>query len=191
MNPALLTIAFLALSLPALPASAPQNEPSPDTPIASWVRHRVTIPAASQVDLSHLGVHTHANFIRFATGSVDVGKMQADQTLYRNVHVTGHCRLPTDRAALPPGFESLLQQDGPVPTSGPIDGSPGWSYHPADKSGHHQITFSVPTRFANWVACQPPALRHRYKALHSYSLEITWEERGGGVGEGAHALFSS
>ena len=95
----------------ALPAAAQ----SPDAPAGGWVAHHVTIPAASQVDYSHLGVHTHANAVLFNTGALDIGKMQADGARYRNVRVVGHCRLPTDRAALPPGFDSLLKDYGPDP----------------------------------------------------------------------------
>ena len=133
------------------------------------------------MDLSHLGGHTHANSLCFGTGRLDIAAMQADKIAqsYRDVRVVGHCRLPTDRAALPPGFESLQPSVGLIPTYGSIDGKPGWSFVAATQKGRHVVIFSVPTRFANWVAGQPLALRRRYKDPRSYSLEVIWEERKG------------
>ena len=171
--PTFLLLLTLALALPAAAQA-------PDASAGFWVPHRVTVPAASQVDYSHLGVHTHANAVLFDTGALDIGQMQSDGTRFRSVRVVGHCRLPTERAALPPGFDALLKDYGPVPAYGPIDGSPGWSSHPFHEDGRNGVKFVVPTRFANWVAGLTPAARHRYKSLHSYSLEITWEERDGG-----------
>ncbi len=144
---------------------------------AQSAAHHVTIPAAVEVDLSHLGEHTHANRLRFDTGRLDVAAMQADGARYRSVRVVGHCRLPTDHAALPPGFEALQKSFGPIPTYGPMDGRPGWSSAASTVKGRHEVTFSVPTRFANWVAGRPVAVRRRYKDPKSYSLEVTWEER--------------
>ena len=165
----------------ALPAAAQQ-----DAPPVPWVAHRVLVPAAAQVDLSHLGAHTHANVIRFDTGNLDVGGLRSGRpsARLRSVRVVGHCRLPTDRAALPPGLSALLQDYGknygPVPTYGPIDGNPGWSFVISHVHGRIRVRYTVPTRFANWVAAQPPALRRRYLDPHSYSLEITWEQQGAG-----------
>ena len=168
--------AICLLLLIVLPAAAQSCKAS----VGEWVPHHVTIHAAARMDYSHLGVHTHANALVFDTGALDIGQMQSDGTRFRSVRVVGHCRLPTERAALPPGFDALLKDYGPVPAYGPIDGSPGWSSHPFHANGHNGVKFVVPTRFANWVAGQPPALRHRYKSLHSYSLDIAWEERAGG-----------
>ena len=171
------TVTFLLLLISLALSAAAQ---SPDAPAGGWIAHHVTIPAAAQVDYSHLGVHTHANAVLFNTGSLDIGQMQSDATRYRNIRVVGHCRLPTDRAALPPGFDALLKDYGPVPAYGPMDGQPGWSSHPFHAKGRNGVKFVVPTRFANWVAGLTPAARHRYQSLNSYSLDMTWEERGGG-----------
>lgn len=148
-------------------------------PAGPWSPHHVLISTAARVDLSHLGIHTHADFVRFDAGTLDVAAMQADKTAvqYRNLSLVAHCRLPTDRAALPPGLDSLQKSYGPIPTYGPIDGKPGWSVGSVFvRNGQTWVQFSAPSRFANWVAAQKPALRRRYKDPHSYSLEIRWEE---------------
>ena len=156
----------------------PDAVPRQIAPAGRWVAHHLTLPTAAKVDLSHLGVHTHANFLCFLTGTLNISTMQADKSAprYRRVRVVGHCRLPTARAALPPDFAALQRDVGAIPTYGPIDGKPGWSFHASMQGGRNEVIFSVPTRFANWVAGQPQAVRRRYQDPRSYSLEVTWEE---------------
>jgi hypothetical protein len=172
----------------AAPVSA-QEKTRADAPAIKqetgpWVMHRHTIPQASRVDLSHLGVHTHANVITFDTGALNVTAMQADrsQARYRSVTLVGKCRLDTDHAALPPAFKDFASDIGKVPNPyGPIDGrlhgKPGWVTAAYREGAHNRVRISVPTRFANWVAGQKPQRRRQYQDRRSYTLQITWQER--------------
>jgi hypothetical protein len=144
----------------------------------AWTAHKVIISAASAVEVTRLGVHTHANYLLFRTGATNVTALRADPHV-RLVRVTAHCRYPTDRAALPPGFTWLVKDASAVPTLGAIDGQPGWSVSKIyTNNDTNLIRVSVPTRFANWLAAQPPSVRRRYQNLKSYSLEINWEQQG-------------
>ena len=141
------------------------------------------IAHASQVDLSHTGIHTHANFLLFDTGSLDVARQQ-DKSGHSHLTVIGHSRLNTDHAALPPEYQSLSEGDPPLDNPyGPIDGQqrgkPGWATLPFTLNGRHWVKILVPTRFANWVALQPKARRRRYMDGRNYSLEIRREEEKG------------
>jgi hypothetical protein len=127
---------------------------------------------AARVDISHLGVHTHANLVLFQLSLQEAAILQGSS----HVRVVAHCRLPTNKASMPPGFQWLAHDYGAIPTYGPIDGSPGWSVSDVfAKNGKKFVKVSVPSRFANWVASQPSALRLRYQNRRNYSLEIRWE----------------
>ncbi len=167
---------FFLSALIALAVGAAAQSPAPG--MGHWTPRRVVVPAASRVDISHLGVHTHADLLLFPLSAQSVAALQGGPQ-FRAVRVVAHCRLPTDQAALPPGFGWLTKDAGPIPTSGAIDGDPGWSISPLfQEGGRDFVKVSVPTRFANWVAGQPPAVQKRYRNRQSYSLEITWEEQG-------------
>ena len=75
-----------------------------------------------------MGIHTHANFILFDTGAHNLAAMQADPADYPRLTFKAHSRLPTDRAALPPGL--AMPGDPPLDNPyGPMDGGakgPGW-----------------------------------------------------------------
>ena len=142
---------------------------------------RLVVPRAARVDLGHTGIHTHANFIVFDTGTRDLLAMQADPVHFPRLTLRAHSRLPTDRAALPPDF--AMPGDPPLPNPyGPMDGGggrPGWSVIPLHRSGRSGATVNaakvvVPTRFANWVALQPPARRKAYLDPRRYWLEAHW-----------------
>ena len=134
------------------------------------------IPSASRLDLSHTGIHTHANFVLFDTGKRDLAAMQRDPAQYPHLIIRADTRLDTDHAALPPDL--MMQGDPPLDNPyGPIGGGhgkPGWSVTPLAKNGRHLMKVSVPTRFANWLALQTPARRKRYLAPRQYRLEVRW-----------------
>jgi len=142
---------------------------------------RLVIPRASRVDISHVGIHTHANFISFDTGAHDLAAMQADPADYPRLTFKAHSRLPTDRAALPPGL--AMPGDPPLDNPyGAMDGGatrPGWGVvvlHQGgrDQGGRNTAKVAVPTRFANWVALQPAARRKAYGDPRGYWLEVRW-----------------
>ena len=123
-----------------------------------------------------MGIHTHANFISFDTGTRDLAAMQADPVHFPHLRLRAHSRLPTDHAALPPDL--AMPGDPPLPNPyGPIDGGakgPGWAVLASRQGGHNAARVSVPTRFANWVALQPPARRKDYSDPRRYWLEARW-----------------
>ncbi len=133
----------------------------------------VTIPRASSVVLGVLGVHTHADYLLFDTGTRDFSRVSP-------LTLRAFCRLPTDRAALPPDLAAFSRPgDPPLPNPyGPISGGggrPGWTALPEHRGGRNVVRVLVPTRFANWLAAQPPARRRAYRRPDSYSLRIGWE----------------
>ena len=136
----------------------------------------VVIPHAARVDLSHVGMHTHENFVRFDTGTLDVAAMRQDAARYPHLTVRGSSRLPTDHAALPPEWAS--PGDAPLDNPyGPIQGQgkrPGWEVTAGQEGGKNWVKVIVPTRFANWVALQPEKVRRRYLDPRSYSLRVRW-----------------
>lgn len=145
--------------------------------------HRVVIPAATRLEIGHTGIHTHANFLLFATGHWDVGAMRRDPAHFPHLSVRGRSDLPTDHAALPP--ELTQTGDPPLPNPyGPIEGDGavrhGWDVitgkvNTGTVSGENGARVLVPTRFANWLALQPAARRHRYADRRHWRLEIRWE----------------
>ncbi|MDQ2798579.1 MAG: hypothetical protein M3Y13_02925 [Armatimonadota bacterium] len=134
------------------------------------------IPRAVRLDLRHTGIHTHANFVMFNTGSHDLAAMQRDPARYPHLTIRAETRLDTDHAALPPDL--TMPGDPPLDNPyGPIGGGhgkPGWSVMPLAKNGRHLVKVSVPTRFANWLALQPAARRKRYLDPRQYQLEVRW-----------------
>lgn len=144
---------------------------------------RLVVPRASRVDIGHTGIHTHANFIQFDTGARDLAAMQADPVHFPHLTLRAHSRLPTDRAALPPGL--AMPGDPPLPNPyGPMDGGakgPGWGVSPTRLAGRGGAVTNgarvvVPSRFANWVALQSPARRKAYLDPRRYWLEVRWGE---------------
>ena len=139
---------------------------------------RLVIPRAARVDIGHTGIHTHANFIFFDTGAHDLLAMQADPVHFPHLTLRAHSRLPTDHAALPPDL--AMPGDPPLPNPfGPIEGGggkPGWSVFPQHEGKRSRAKVTVPTRFANWVALQPPARRKAYLDPRRYWLEVRWGE---------------
>lgn len=161
-------LAVLVLALTCLEVLCP--------PAGAQPPGRRVISGASRLALSRTGIHTHADFILFDTGELDLAALQKDPARYPALKVTAHCRLSTDHAALPP--ELAAPGDPPLPNPyGPIDGGtgkPGWGIVPFNKNGRHQAKVLVPTRFANWLALQPPARRKVYLDPRRYWLEVRW-----------------
>ena len=148
-------------------------------PVRAQAPHQVTVARAAAVSLNHLGVHTHANFLLFSTGALDVVKMSQDPARFPGLKLRAFCSLPTDHAALPPDLAAFSSPgDLPLPSPyGPISGGggrPGWTPLPVRLNGKNCVKVLVPTRFANWLALQPPAKRRAYLQPERYSLQITW-----------------
>lgn len=156
---------LLLLSLLMVPAEA-------QTPMPG----HFVISRAARLDLSHTGIHTHANFILFDTGTHDIAAMQRDPTHYPHLTIRAQSLLNTDHAALPPDL--TMPGDPPLDNPyGPIGGGhgkPGWSVALLSQNGRHWAKVSVPTRFANWLALQPKARRKRYLDPRQYRLEARW-----------------
>ena len=143
---------------------------------AGGIPQEVVIPYAARVDLSHVGLHTHENFVRSDTGALDVAAMRQDAVRYPRLTVRGGARLPTDRAALPPEWAS--PGDAPLDNPyGPIQGQgkrPGWGTVAGHEGDKNWVKVIAPTRLANWVALQPEKVRRRYSDPRSYSLRVRW-----------------
>jgi hypothetical protein len=149
-------------------------------PATAQTVNTVRIPRAAKIVFSHTGIHTHANYLLFDTGPLDLLTMQRDPARFPHLTLHAHSSLPTDRAALPPdlaGFSS--PGDPPLENPyGPIDGGhgkPGWTLLPLHQNGKNWVKALAPTRFANWLALQPPARRKQYLLPRHYTLEITWD----------------
>ncbi len=164
-RPAAVLLSVLACAL-LLPASA-------QTP------HKTVISHASRVVLSFTGVHTHADYILFDTGTLDLPALQRDPIHYPGLTFNAHSSLPTNHAALPPDL-AAFGSPGDPPLENPyggIDGGPGksgWTLLPGHQNGKNAVKVLVPTRFANWLAAQPPARRKQYAQPKRYTLVITW-----------------
>jgi hypothetical protein len=148
-------------------------------PASAQSPHKVTIPRASQISFGHLGVHTHANFLLFDTGSLDTAAMRQDPAHFPRLTLRAYSSLPTDRAALPPDLAAFSSPtDPPLPNPyGPINGGKGksgWTLLPLSKNGRNLVKVLVPTRFADWLAAQPPARRRAYLQPPRFTLQITW-----------------
>lgn len=144
---------------------------------------RLIVPRAAHVDIAHTGTHTHANFIFFDTGTRDLAAMQADPIHFSHLTIRAHSRLSTDHAALPPDL--AMPGDPPLDNPyGPMEGGhgkPGWGVIPLHQAGHKGAMTNgakvvVPTRFANWVALQPPTRRKSYLDPRRYWLEVHWDK---------------
>lgn len=149
-------------------------------PLAAQTPYRVTVSRAAGVSLNHLGVHTHANYLLFSTGSLDVLTMSRDPVHFPGLKLRAFCSLPTDHAALPPDLAAFSSpSDPPLPNPyGSISGGagkPGWMPLPIHQNGRNCVKVLVPTRFANWLALQPPAKRRAYFQPQRYSLQVTWQ----------------
>lgn len=152
---------------------------SANAPLAAQTPHIVVIPRASQAVFSHLGVHTHANYLLFDTSALDIAQMRRDPAHFPHLTLHAYSSLPTDRAALPPDLAAFSSPgDPPLPNPyGPIDGGngkPGWTLLPTYKDGKNFVKVLVPTRFADWLAAQPLARRRLYLQPACFTLRITW-----------------
>lgn len=148
-------------------------------PAPAQTPEKIVVPRAFQVVFSHLGVHTHANFLLFDTGALDAAKMRQDPAHFPRLTLRASSSLPTDRAALPPDLAAFSSPDDPpLPNPyGPIgggSGKPGWTLLPLHQNGRNFVKVLVPTRFADWLAGQPPARRRAYLQPQRYKLQITW-----------------
>ncbi len=148
-------------------------------PASAQSPHKIIIPRVSQSALGHLGVHTHANFLLFNTGILDIPAMQRDPSQFPRLALRAHSSLPTDRAALPPDLAAFgSPSDPPLPNPyGPIDGGygkPGWTLLPMHRGSKNLVKVLVPTRFADWLAAQPLARRRLYSQPQRFTLQITW-----------------
>ncbi len=149
-------------------------------PAPAQTPHKIIILHASQIAFSHLGIHTHANFLLFDTGSSDIAAMQHDPVHFPRLTLRACSSLPTDRAALPPDLVAFSSPtDPPLPNPyGPINGGsgkPGWTLLPLHKDGKNFVKVLVPSRFADWLAGQPPARRRLYSQRQRFTLQISWE----------------
>ncbi len=149
-------------------------------PASAQSVHKIVIPRASRVVFSHLGVHTNANYLLFDTGTLNLPALQGDPAHYSHLTFKAHSSLPTNHAALPPDLAAFSSPGDPPLQNpyGPIDGGPsksGWTLLPGHENGKNIVKVLVPTRFANWLALQPPARRKQYEQPHRYTLVITWK----------------
>ena len=148
-------------------------------PALAQTPHKVVVPHASRVVLNYTGVHTHADYLLFDTGALDLLALQRDPSHYPQLVFKAHSSLPTNYAALPPDL-AAFSAPGDPPLENPygaIDGGagkPGWSLLPGHQNGGNVVKVLVPTRFANWLAVQPPARRRQYAQPRRYTLSITW-----------------
>lgn len=148
-------------------------------PVSAQTPHKVVIPHASRVVLSYTGVHTHADYLLFDTGALDLPALARDPRRYPQLAFKAHSSLPTNHAALPPDL-AAFSSPGDPPLENPygaIDGGagkPGWSLLAGHQNGRNIVKVLVPTRFANWLAAQPPARRRQYAQPKRYTLSITW-----------------
>jgi hypothetical protein len=168
------------ITLTTLPHDLATAQPARAAAIPKWTEHHARIARANRVDLSHVGIHTDANFVEFQSLSVNLGGIVArclgPKAVCRNLQIVAHCLLSTNHAALPPGLGWLGRAFGPVPDQyGSIDGKPGWSVKVVLNHGAGYAQVSIPSRFANWVAEQKPALRARYLDPKNYWATVNWE----------------
>ena len=147
-------------------------------PAAAQTASQITIARASRIVFTHTGVHTHANYLLFDTGALNLLTMQRDPARYPHLAFRAHCSLPTDRAALPPDLAAFRSPGDPPLENpyGPVDGGgkPGWTELPLHQNGRNWVKVLAPTRFANWLAQQSPARRKQYLMPKRYTLKITW-----------------
>jgi hypothetical protein len=165
----LLSFPFLSLVCLALPF-----------PISAQTVNKIVIPRAAQIVFSHTGIHTHANYLLFDTGTVDIQALQRDPVRYPHLTLKAHSSLPTNHAALPPDLAAFSSPGDPPLANpyGPIDGGsnkPGWTLLPGHQNGKNVVKVLVPTRFANWLALQPPARRRLYAQPKRYTLVVMWQ----------------
>ncbi len=141
--------------------------------------HKIVISHAAQVVFSHTGIHTHADYLLFDTGALDVTACQRDPAHYPQLSFHAHSSLPTNHAALPPDL-AAFSSPGDPPLENPygaIDGGPGksgWTVLPGHQDGKNVVKVLVPTRFANWLALQPLARRRQYAQPRRYTLVVSW-----------------
>lgn len=135
--------------------------------------HRVELEAAV-VDLTHLGQHTHANWVLFRL------PFDASAPGIRNVHFAPYALRETNVAALPTVIGCV-----PTPTLGSVEsrawgeftargtsGTRHFADHPfAPTTDTHTFAVNVPTRVANAAACWDPALRE----TATWRLDVSWE----------------
>ena len=158
---------LLALLLALLPPASARSANSPVT------FHN------PQVVFSHTGVHTHANYLLFDTGKLDLLACQRDFATYPHLAIKAFCLLPTDHAALPPDLAAFSSPSDPPLANpyGPINGGfgkPGWTVLPLHQNGKNSARVLVPTRFVNWLAEQPAARRKLYLQPKCYTLQVRW-----------------
>jgi hypothetical protein len=132
---------------------------------------------ATSIDLSHLGQHTHANWVVF--------ELPFDTTRrdLRNVRFRPRALVGTDVAALHTPILCL-----PAPTLGPVEDA-RWSKLTLGGIGQTDLlgsralaptndarayAINVPTRVANAAACGEPVLASK----ESWRLEVTWDGPG-------------
>ncbi len=164
--PAFLLFSLACLALP-FPASA-------------QTAGKIVIPRAYRIVISHTGVHTHADYLLFDTGTLDLLACQRDPARYPHLTFKAHSSLPTDHAALPPDLAAFSSPGDPPLDNpyGPINGAPGksgWTLLPGHQNGKNVVKALVPTRFANWLALQTPARRKQYEQPKRYTLVVAWE----------------
>ena len=148
-------------------------------PADAQTPHKIAISHASRVVFSVTGVHTHADYLLFDTGASDLLALQRDPVHYAGLSFKAHSSLPTNHAALPPDLAAFSSPGDPPLENpyGPIDGGsgkPGWTLLPGHQNGRNVVKVLVPTRFANWLAAQPPSRRKLYAQPGRYTLTIIW-----------------
>jgi hypothetical protein len=149
-------------------------------PASAQTVNRVVVPRAARIVFSHTGIHTHADYLLFDTGALDILALQRDPVRYPHLTFKAHSSLPTNHAALPPDLAAFSSPGDPPLANpyGPIDGGsgkPGWTLLPGHQTGKNVVKVLVPTRFANWLALQPPARRRLYAQPKRYTLVVMWQ----------------
>lgn len=173
------TLAILAARFAHTGAAARAKVPLhvyADVPIArGWRVHHVEIEAKS-ADLTHLGQHTHANWVLF-----DLPFDPASAAI-RNLHFEPRALRDTNIAAIPTAIGCV-----PTPTLGSVEARAWGEYtergagdtrvfadHPhAPAFGPRVFAVNVPTRVANAASCWDPGLRE----ASAWRLDVSWEAR--------------
>lgn len=163
------------------PAAGPDSsEPAPAPEVATAnpdgsVHHEVELVARS-VDLTHLGVHTHANWVVFEL------PFDVDDPSVHHVHFAPRATTDTAIGALRTRFGCLRTRAvGPV-TSGAIskftkngvDDTSRFDEHSlAPTTSARAYAINIPTRLANAAACWRPALARP----ETWRLRVFWDTR--------------
>lgn len=138
-----------------------------------WTAHEVELEPVL-VDLAHLGVHTHANWVVFELPFDTTAKsVRRIELRPRSLRETNVAALPTRLGCVPaPSLGAVEGRGWAEYTASGTDGT-GWlSDHPlAPRRDGRVFAINVPTRVANAAACWDPKLRD----AAAWRLVVSWE----------------